>query len=265
MTRRNITDQIPATQEEPVRGASVENVHCREQLILEHLAQVKQVALRIRKRLPAWVSLDDLQAAGALGLLAAVDRYAPEHQATLQTFAEHKIRSSILDSLRRLDWASRSQRKRVRWLERATAVLEQRHQRPPTEEELAAEIGITVAQYRLWRSASAGLTPESLDTVAAGDERDSPVQFVTDSEEHWPSHLAERAEQAQLLRKAIETRPDREQTILHLYYYEELTLAEIAKVMNLHESRISQLKSRAVQQLRFHLQPQKTGHGSKHG
>ena len=236
-------------------GRDTEN---RNHLIVAHLPQVKQVAQQIKRRLPDWVSLDELQASGVLGLLAAVDRYEPEHQATLRTFASYKIRSSILDSLRSLDWATRDQRKHARLLEGARAVLEQRYQRRPTEEEIAAELGITITQYHTWRSASHGLTPESLDTGFIEYESNSPGHDPADAVEHWPSHLAERAEQQQRVKEAMESIPERERTILRLYYEEELTLAEIGKLMNLNESRISQLKSRAVQQLRSCLFPQRT-------
>ena len=227
----------------------------REHLILSHLPQVKQVAQQIKRRLPDWVSVDDLQASGVLGLLAAVDHYEPGYQATLRTFAKYKIRSSILDSLRKLDWATRDQRKRVRLLERAKAVLEQRHQRSPTEEEMAVELGITMTEYAVWRSTSQGLTPESLDTGITTHEGESSGHEPADSVEHCPSRLAEQAEQQQQVREAMELLPERERTILRLYYEEELTLAEIGKRMNLNESRISQLKSQAVQRLRSCLFP----------
>jgi RNA polymerase sigma factor FliA len=145
----------------------------------------------------------------------------------------------------------------MRLLERAKAVLEQKYQRPPTEEEITAELGISAAQYHAWRSASQGLTPESLDLIAEEHESGSQGRFLANSDEHWPSYLAERAEQERLLRQAIKTLPDRERTVLNLYYYEELTLTEIAKIMGLHESRISQMKSQAVRRLRRCLLSQK--------
>ncbi|HEY6990006.1 MAG TPA: sigma-70 family RNA polymerase sigma factor, partial [Bryobacteraceae bacterium] len=110
----------------------------REQLILEHLPQVKLIARRIHERLPVSVSLDDLISTGVLGLIAAIDRYDASHDVKLKTYAEYKIRGAILDSLRGLDWAPRQQRKRSKQIEAAIAALEQEHQRTPTEEEIAA-------------------------------------------------------------------------------------------------------------------------------
>ena len=257
MTRRDTPDKLsllPEEAEETGGGAaSGPEVHRREHLILEHLPQVKLLARQFQKRLPTGVNLDDLEAAGVLGLLAAVDRYEPQRQATLRTFAEHKIRSSILDSLRSLDWASREQRKRIRLLEQTMTLLQQRYQRPPTEEEMATELGLTLPQYQTWRAECQDRSPESLDRAAAGYEGQSPGYSLADFAAHCPSEWAERTEQESLLRKAIEGMPERERTILRLYYYEERTLAEIAQVMHLHESRVSQLKTRAVRQLRSSL------------
>ena len=261
MTRRDTTPELALLPEEAEKAnsgtASGQEVPRREHLILEHLPQVKLLARQFQKRLPTWVNLDDLEAAGVLGLLAAVDRYEPQRQVTLRTFAEHKIRSSILDSLRRLDWASREQRKRIRLLEQTMTRLEQRYQRLPSEEEIAAELGVTMAQYQVWRSECQDRSPESLDRAAVGHEGQSQGYSLADSAARCPSEWAERREQESSLRKAIEGMPERERTILRLYYYEERTLAEIAQVMNLHESRVSQLKVRAVQQLRSDLSGQK--------
>ena len=113
----------------------------REQLILEHLPQVKLIARRIHERLPVSVSLDDLISTGVIGLIAAIDRYDEAHEVKLKTYAEYKIRGAILDSLRGLDWAPRQQRKRSKQIEAAIAALEQEYQRMPVEDEIAAYFG----------------------------------------------------------------------------------------------------------------------------
>src|SRR5689334_296197 len=119
----------------------------REQLILDHLTQVKLIARRISGRLPVSISLDDLISAGVVGLIAAIDRYDPAQDVKLRTYAEYKIRGAILDSLRELDWAPRQQRKRAKLIETAIAVLEQQFQRSPSEEEIAAYLQISVEEY----------------------------------------------------------------------------------------------------------------------
>src|SRR5271156_4480551 len=119
----------------------------RERLILDHLPQVRLIARRIHERLPESVSLDDLISTGIVGLISAIDRFDASHNVKLKTYAEYKIRGAILDSLRGLDWAPRQQRKRSKQIEAAIAVVEQRLHRSPSEEEIAAHLGVTLVEY----------------------------------------------------------------------------------------------------------------------
>ena len=226
----------------------------REQLILEHLPQVKLIARRIHERLPVSVSLDDLISTGVLGLIAAIDRYDPRHDVKLKTYAEYKIRGAILDSLRGLDWAPRQQRKRSKLIESAIAVLEQDYHRTPTEEEIAAHLELSVAEYQDWLTDSRGLTLGSLENAGTEEEGCDLLRYLSDSNEQWPSQIVERGELERLLAESIEKMPHLERTVLSLYYYEEMTLREIAKIVDLHESRISQLKSQAILRLRSYMQ-----------
>ena len=225
----------------------------REQLILEHLPQVKLIARRIHERLPGSVSLDDLISTGVVGLIAAIDRYDASHEVKLKTYAEYKIRGAILDSLRGLDWAPRQQRKRSKQIEAAIAVLEQEHHRSPTEEEIAKHLGVSVAEYQDWLTDVRGLTLGSLESAGNEEEGCDLLRYLADSDEQWPSQILERAELERLLAAGIEKMPPIEKTVLSLYYYEEMTLREIAKIVDLHESRISQLKSQAILRLRSYL------------
>src|ERR1700686_5351461 len=122
----------------------------RERLILEHLPQVRLIARRIHERLPESVNLDDLVSTGTLGLIAAIDRFDPNHNVKLKTYAEYKIRGAILDSLRGLDWAPRQHRKRTKQIEAAISAAEQRLHRSPNEEEVAAELGLSMEEYHHW-------------------------------------------------------------------------------------------------------------------
>jgi len=226
----------------------------REQLILEHLPQVKLIARRIHERLPVSVSLDDLISTGVVGLIAAIDRYDASHDVKLKTYAEYKIRGAILDSLRGLDWAPRQQRKRAKLIEAAIAALEQQHQRMPDEEEIAGYLGLKVSDYQDWLSEVRGLTLGSLENAGTEEDGCDLLRYLSDSDEQWPSQIVERAELERLLAEAIEKMPNLEKTVLSLYYYEEMTLREIAKIVDLHESRISQLKSQAILRLRSYMQ-----------
>ena len=225
----------------------------REQLILEHLPQVKLIARRIHERLPVSVSLDDLISTGVLGLIAAIDRYDPSQDVKLKTYAEYKIRGAILDSLRDLDWAPRQQRKRAKLIESAISKLEQQLQRHPTEEEIAGHLEISIEEYQEWLGDARSLTIGSLENAGTEEEGRNLLRYIADSDEAWPSQILERSELERLLAKAIDRMPGIEKTVLSLYYFEELTLREIAQVAGLHESRISQLKTQAIMRLRTYM------------
>jgi len=226
----------------------------RERLILEHLPQVRLIARRIHERLPDNISLEDLVSTGTLGLIHAIDRFDPTHNVKLKTYAEYKIRGAILDSLRGMDWAPRQQRKQSKQIEQAIANLEQKLQRMPSEEEIAAELNLSLSEYYEWLVEIRGVNLGSLEMSAtADDEGGDLLRFIADDDEQWPSRLVERAELERLLADAIRLLPPTERTVLSLYYHEELTLREIAKVVLLHESRVSQLKSQAILRLRSRL------------
>lgn len=227
----------------------------REQLILEHLPQVRLIARRIHERLPDSVSLEDLISTGIVGLISAIDRFDPTHNVKLKTYAEYKIRGAILDSLRGLDWAPRQQRKRVKQIEAAINGVEQRVHRAPTEDEIASELGITLEDYHDWLVEVRGVNLGSLESASSQQEEGRDLlKYISDDESMWPSRLLERSELEQLIAEGIEKMPEMERTVLSLYYYEELTLREISKIVDLHESRISQLKSQAILRLRSYVE-----------
>jgi RNA polymerase sigma factor for flagellar operon FliA len=234
-------------------SSEVMNPVDREQLILEHLPQVKLIARRIHERLPVSVSLDDLISTGVLGLIAAIDRYDPTQDVKLKTYAEYKIRGAILDSLRDLDWAPRQQRKRAKLIESAISKLEQQLQRHPTEEEIAGHLEISIEEYQEWLGDARSLTIGSLENAGTEEEGRNLLRYIADSDEAWPSQILERSELERLLARAIDRMPGIEKTVLSLYYFEELTLREIAQVAGLHESRISQLKTQAIMRLRTYM------------
>ena len=226
----------------------------RERLILEHLPQVKLIARRIHERLPESVNLDDLVSTGTIGLIAAIDRFDPSHNVKLKTYAEYKIRGAILDSLRGLDWAPRQQRKRSKQIEAAIAVAEQRLQRAPTEDEIAKQLKLTLEEYHEWLVDIRGVNIGSLEAVSPEGDGRSLLKYISDDEENWPSRLLEKSELQRLLADAIEKMPPNEKIVISLYYREELTLREISKIVDLHESRVSQLKSQAILRLRSYLE-----------
>ena len=236
----------------------------RERLILEHLPQVRLIARRIHERLPESVSLDDLISTGIVGLISAIDHFDPVHNVKLKTYAEYKIRGAILDSLRGMDWAPRQQRKRVKQIEQAIAVIEQRVHRSPSEDEIAVELKLTMEEYHEWLVDVRGVNLGSLESSSPEEEGRDLLRFISDNEESWPSRLLERAELERLLAGAIDKMPYMERTVLSLYYHEEMTLREIAKIVRLHESRVSQLKSQAILRLRTYIEKRwPMQHGAK--
>jgi RNA polymerase sigma factor for flagellar operon FliA len=227
----------------------------RERLILEHMPQVRLIARRIQERLPKNINLEDLVSTGVIGLISAIDRFDPRHNVKLKTYAEYKIRGAILDSLRVLDWAPRQKRRKTKQIETAIVATEQQLQRVASEDEIARQLGIPLEEYHEWLVETRGLNVSSLEYAGNEQGRDL-LQFLPDAEEHLPSKLMERSELERLVAQNIEQIPELERTILSLYYHQELTLREIAPMMKLHESRISQLKSRAIMRLRARLAEQ---------
>lgn len=225
----------------------------RERLILEHLPNVRWIAIRIHERLGGSVALDDLISAGAIGLINAVDSFDPSFNAKLKTYAEHKIRGAILDSIRGLDGVAPHKRKRMKQMEAAIAAAEQRLQRVPTEEEIAAELHMPLAEYQNSLAELRAVSLGSLDEVAEGSSESRLLRYVAQDEENQPARILERAELEKLLADGIEKMPKIERTILTLYYKEEQNLQDIAEILGIHTTRVCQLKSQAVLRLRAYV------------
>lgn len=235
----------------------------REEAILAHMPQVRLIARRIFDRLPGNVNLEDLVSSGTVGLISAIDRYDSSLGVKLKTYAEYKIRGAILDSLREMDWAPRRQRRRARQLQQAISAVEQRTHRTPTHAEIAAELGVTVEECREWMSDAQSTAIVSLDQSSSDEDGRDLLRQIADTEEDLPSRQMERSELQKLLAQALERMPLPERTVLSLYYHENLTLREISKIMQLHESRISQLKIQALGRLRTLLEKQWPNRGAQ--
>jgi RNA polymerase sigma factor FliA len=228
----------------------------RERLIEEHLPQVHLIARRFHEKLPSSVCLGDLISTGVIGLISAIDNYDPRQNAKLRTYAEFKIRGAILDSLRGMDWASRHRRRKARDIEHAIHKAEQKLQHAPSEEQIATEMGMSLDDYHARLVEIQGLNLESLDMTTSPSSNKTLMSLLADPEENLPSNLLERSELERLLAKCIGEMPDKEKTVISLYYLEELTLREIAEVMDLHISRVAHLKSTALLRLRSQMKTQ---------
>jgi RNA polymerase sigma factor for flagellar operon FliA len=234
----------------------------RERLILEQLNKVSVIARQLKRRLPAHVGLQDLISAGISGLISAVDRFDPARNAGLGSFAELRIRGEMLDSLRRLDWAPRPQRQRAKKIEVAISVLEQRGRQVPIDEEIATELKLTINEYRKWQADLPGLNLLTLESVGSSDsERRDLIGKIPGDPRQLPSAILERKELQHALATAISGLPDAEKTVLGLYYGDELTCSEIAPILGVHQSRVSQLKSQAILRLRARMAALWPAHG----
>jgi len=241
----------------------------RERLILEHLPQVRLIARQIRKRLPTNVSLEDLISAGTLGLIAAIDHFDASRNTKLKTYAEFRIRGAIIDSLRRMDCATRKQRQRSKQLAAAVVALQEQFDRVPTEEEMSKQLNLSLEQYRAWQS-DVGTMPNA-KTLSETSERDL-LTAIKNRAEELPYQIFERSELQRFISQTIEIMPAAKRLVLRLYYYNEMSLREIAQLIHRHPSRVSQIKSQGLIILRSQLQKywparglKSTGRGSSEG
>ena len=234
-------------------GPAAEPSNERERLILEHLPQVRWVATRIHEKLPESTSLEDLISIGIVGLINAIDNFDPKFNVKLKTYAEHKIRGAILDSLRGLDGVPAHKRKRVKQIQAAVGALEQRLQRSPGEEEIASEMGMSLQAYQDALLELRAVSLGSLDAPRREDSR-SLVHFIADPEENSPARVLERSELEKLITEGLKKMPRVEGLVLDLYYRQELGIREIAPILGLHITRVSQIKAQAILRLRNYLQ-----------
>ena len=228
----------------------------RETQLMEYLPLVKYIAGRIAIGLPRSVELDDLINAGVVGLIEAYNNFDPGKGVKFESYASMRIRGSILDELRAVDWAPRSTRAKSRQMGRAIASLENRLGRSPTDQEIAENLDISLDDlYKLLDDLSS-TTLLSLDELTYGSDDDKPVPLMDTLQSADRTDALgdlEREEMRNLLVDSIGLLSDQERLVVALYYYEELTLKEIGQVMELSESRVSQIHTKAVLSLRAKL------------
>jgi RNA polymerase sigma factor for flagellar operon FliA len=224
----------------------------RDRLVLQHLPQVHYIARRIHNRLPAHVPLADLVQAGVLGLMDALERYDAERNVQFQSYANFRIRGAILDSLRELDWGPRELRRQRRKLQEVTARLENELGRTASESEIADALGLALPAFQQLLGELKGLDLTGLYSDGDNEDGEVPIDVPSDPEAA-PDRECLRREIKQLLAQAIAELPAKEQQVLSLYYYEELTMKDIGAVLSVGESRVSQIHSLAVMRLRSRL------------
>jgi RNA polymerase sigma factor for flagellar operon FliA len=229
----------------------------RDRLILTYAPLVKFVAGRLGSGLPAHVDEGDLVSYGLLGLIGAIERYDPDRDVKFETYAIARIKGSIIDELRAMDWVPRSVRARARDIERAIGELEAESGRAPSEEEIAAKLGVSQDELNedlleISRSSIAAL--DELWTISSsGSDQVALIDTIEDTQGPEPQAALAQTEMREALGEAIARLPEREKLVVTLYYYEELTLREIGEVLGVTESRVSQLHTKAILRLKARL------------
>lgn len=227
----------------------------REQLILQYAPLVKYVMGRLAISLPAILDYEDVLSSGTIGLIEAIERFEPSKGVKFETYAIARIKGAIIDTLRSLDRLPRSVRQKARAADQAVTRLTLDLGREPSDQEVASELGISVAQY-LKSIVDASWITVSLDAMGPsgdGDEESSGDVSVADPDVEEVTTNLEREEMIGDLASSIRELPEREQLILSLYYKDELTMREVSKVLDISESRVCQLHARALTRLRASL------------
>jgi RNA polymerase sigma factor FliA len=220
----------------------------RDRVVLEHLPLVRAIAVRVHENLPVHVDLDDLIHAGIMGLFDAATKFDTDKNVAFSSYAKHRIKGAILDSLRQLDWASRDLRRRHKQVEAVTRDLAAELQRNPTEQEIADKMGVEVDR---WRQMMIDLRNVGLVSAStrANENEDLPAPDFPTSPDHHPDSICAREELKTLLKTALHTLPERYQRVVMLYYSNELTMKEIGNMLGINESRVSQIHKAALEKM----------------
>jgi RNA polymerase sigma factor for flagellar operon FliA len=229
-------------------GAQAAKLVRRDAFVLEHLPIVKAIAVRVHAGLPVHVDLDDLVQAGVLGLIDAANKFDPTKQVAFSSYAKHRMRGAMLDSLRELDWATRDMRRQQKRLEATTRALEAMLQRAPTEAEVAEKLGIDIDRLRRMMMNLPNMNPVSLST-RANENDDLPAPDCPGTPETQPDSICAHEQMRSMLGEAAKTLPERYQKVVMLYHTDEMTMKEIGAVLGINESRVSQIHKAALEKM----------------
>ena len=227
-----------------------------EQILKEYSPMIKYVANRIALRLPPHIEVDDLISVGAIGLMDAIEKYDATRGAKFKTYAEFRVRGSILDELRSMDWVPRSVRQKASNLDAVSTKLQSKLGRLPEDEEIAEEMGVTLEEFYNTLNETRNmplLSLEDLGVAKDSGDKQSLLDTLEGKGDVDPQTQLRLNELKTMIASAIDSLPEKERLMVSLYYYEELTMKEIGEVLGITESRISQIHSKAVYRLRTKL------------
>jgi RNA polymerase sigma factor for flagellar operon FliA len=244
MARARAARRAPAPARHRLDGS-------REEVLRRHLPLVRQVVQRLAMRKPPHVDIEDLVSWGIVGLLDAIGKYDPKKEAAFSTYAQFRIRGAILDHLRSLDWVPRSVRQKASLIEKISHQLEGTLGRPPSEDEIARELGLSLDEYQDLLTRVGDMVLFSLEDLGfgSGEERLN-LERSLEANDGDPLRTLLSQERVGLVAEAIARLPEREKLVVTLYYQEELTMKEVGAVLGLTESRVSQLHSQAMLRLK---------------
>lgn len=227
----------------------------RERLIREFTPLIRTIAHRLAYRLPAYLDAEDLVSVGVIGLMDAMTKYDPTREANFKTYAEFRIRGAMLDEVRSMDWIPRSVHERISTLQKTQTKLMRQYGRPPTDEEMAEAMHLSVDELSDFITHSQGAVMLSLDDLGVqGQNGEKVLRMLVDTKHPDPLSTVLSENVRDYLAKAIDELPEKERLVLMLYYAEELTMKEIGNMLNITESRVCQIHSKTILRLKSKLQ-----------
>jgi RNA polymerase sigma factor for flagellar operon FliA len=257
---RNKLDSAPA-----IRERSVETMDERERTLLDGLAEVHYIAHSIHRRLPANVSLEDLAHSGVLGLIDAIEKFDSRKHVTFRKYSQFRIRGAILDSLRKLDWGPRSLRRQARRIEQARSVLASKLGRSPTDVEVATHLGLRLEELQSILKELHGLALSSWEALVEFSPWEEVTILRSKRAGEDPFETCVRAQRTRILAETMNTLDEQARRALVLYYFEERTMKEVGRFLNVKESRVSQIISKALDRLRTQLKERLTAGACERG
>ena len=227
----------------------------KDEIVVEYAPLVKYIAQKIASRLPSNIELDDLISCGVIGLMDAIEKFDPTRDNKFKTYAEFRVRGAILDELRAQDWVPRSIREKAKMIERAYAKLESELGRPATDEEMCEELQVSQDEFHSLLNKAKSVSLLNIDDSATFNRGDKKLMagLMEDSRQSNPFSAVSFKNSREKIKEGIAALPEKQRLVLSLYYYEDLNLKEIGQVLDVTESRVSQLHTQAILKLRVKL------------
>ena len=240
-------------QKKQNRNARVLSIQERNEIVVKYMPMIKCIAKKISARLPSHIDFDDLVSNGAIGLMDAISKYDPSRENKFRTYAEFRIRGSILDSLRSDDWIPRSIRDKAKKISKAIKALEIKLNREPEDQEIADHMGINLEEFHGMITETRPVNVLSIDEITLFNKLDKKSVLKLLETGESLTHEINSKSVRRLIQKAIEELPERQRMVLSLYYYEGFNLKKIGEILRVTESRVSQLHAQAVRRLKIKL------------